>query len=71
MNADPSRARARSRTVASDGQAATKGLIPPIQLGTSGDPISVTDSVVSAVLLALALAAISRLTGVNPTKLGK
>lgn len=37
--------------------------IPPIQLAPTGQPISIADSVVSAVVLSLALALLAKLVG--------
>lgn len=40
-------------------------LFPPVQIESKGEPISIVDAVVSAVLLALALGAIRLALGVN------
>lgn len=44
-------------------------IIPPIRIGTKGEPISIVDSVVGAVLLAIALELISAVLGTDPTSL--
>jgi multisubunit Na+/H+ antiporter MnhC subunit len=43
-------------------------LLPSRQIGATGNPISITNKVVSAVPLALVLTAISWFIGYNPTK---
>lgn len=66
VTAEPSRVRTRTRITSS---ASVTDVFPPITLGTSGEPISVVDAVVSAVLIALTLDAIRRVTGADPTNL--
>lgn len=58
LQAHSTRARARAR-----------GLLPPIQIESTGEPISITDRVVSAIVLALALGVLAKLLGKHPTKM--
>lgn len=52
VRSHPQRARARFRDV-----------FPPVQISTTGQPISIVDAVVSAILLAVALFVIERMVG--------
>lgn len=42
-------------------------LLPPIQIAPTGEPISIADAVVKAIVIAVALALIQSVVGVDPT----
>lgn len=44
-------------------------VLPPIQIASTGEPVSVTDEVARAIVLAVALTAIAWVIGRSPTRI--